>query len=172
MWIACWVSKAINTPSEYVIRIVFIAKMERRPRLSVMLYVLCLSVINEIHPTALQEPVTGTCPHLENTTPNSRSQHLYGQGKISPFNMPWIKTGDIVVKQLFFFKLGATWGSMGNATLRPPYPQERNRLPTVQEAELFPLPIWTGVEERKFLPPQGFNPLTVEMWCFAIQSKL
>jgi hypothetical protein len=62
--------------------------MEGQPSLSVTSYVLFLSVIHKIHPTPLQEPVTGTCPHLENSTPNSRSQRLYGQGKISPINVP------------------------------------------------------------------------------------
>jgi hypothetical protein len=35
---------------------------------------------------------------------------------------------------LFFFNLGARWGWVVNATLRPLYPRERDPVPIVQEA--------------------------------------
>ena len=42
---------------------------------------------------------------------------------------------------------------------RPPlplYPQERAQVPTVQEAQWAPEPVWTGAERRKS-PPQGLE---------------
>jgi hypothetical protein len=63
--------------------------MEGGPRLNVTSYVIYLSVIHEIQPTPLPEPVTGTYLHLENITQNM-VPYPYGQGKIFPFNMPRI----------------------------------------------------------------------------------
>ena len=65
MCIACCVPKVTNTPSEYVTLTAFIiATMVGRTRLSVALYVLCLSVVHEIRPRPLQELVTGTRSHI------------------------------------------------------------------------------------------------------------
>jgi len=175
MCIACWVPKTINTPSEYVIHIAFSLQQWKEDRACVLCYTsfVCLSVIHEIHPTQRRRMNL----ELESALILKILLHKLSfptsiwSRKISPFNMPWIKTEDIVVKLHHFFNLGATWGCMGNATLRSSYPQERNTLPTVQEAGWFSLPVWTGVEKRKFLPPQRFKPLTVCVYCFAIPSK-
>ena len=45
-----------------------------------------------------------------------------------------------------FFNLGPRWRWMVNATPRPLYPQERDPVPTVQEAGWAPGPVWTGAE--------------------------
>jgi len=44
------------------------------------------------------------------------------------------------------FNISDSWGWLGNATLRPPYPRERDPVPTVQEAGWVPSPVWTGAE--------------------------
>jgi len=42
---------------------------------------------------------------------------------------------------------------------RPLYPRYRDAVPTAQEADWAPGPLWTGAE---ILAPAGFYPLTVQ----------
>jgi len=44
------------------------------------------------------------------------------------------------------FNLGSRWGWLVNATPHPLYSQERDPVPTVQEAGWFPEPVWTVAE--------------------------
>jgi len=59
------------------------------------------------------------------------------------------------------FNLGARWGKVFNATLRPLYLRERVPTPTVLEAGLAPRLVWMGAENHSPLPP-GFDPTTVQ----------
>jgi hypothetical protein len=54
------------------------------------------------------------------------------------------------------FNLGARWGLVANATLRPLYPEETYPVLTAQEAGCAPGPIWRGAEN---LAPTGSEPL-------------
>jgi hypothetical protein len=46
-----------------------------------------------------------------------------------------------------------------NATLRPLYPEERDRVPILREAGSVPGSVWTGAGN---LTPPGFDPQTVQ----------
>jgi hypothetical protein len=68
--------------------------------------------------------------------------------------------GVVQVKFYFFFNLGARCGWVVNAAPRPLYPQQRDPVPIVQEAERAPRPVWTGAEN--LAPPPGVDPRTVQ----------
>ena len=55
-----------------------------------------------------------------------------------------------VQRRSCIFNLGTRWGWMANATPQPPYPRERDWVPTVQEAGCFPGPVWTGAENLAY----------------------
>jgi hypothetical protein len=56
----------------------------------------------------------------------------------------------------FFFNLGARWEGVVSTTPWPLYPQERDPVPLVQEAEWLPEPV------RKISPPPEFDSRTVQ----------
>ena len=61
-----------------------------------------------------------------------------------------MKARRVVEVQLYsFFKLGARWRWVVNATHRPLYPRERAQVPIVQEAGWAPGPFWTGAKKSR-----------------------
>jgi len=60
--------------------------------------------------------------------------------------MTWRPRGGVEVQVYYFLNLGASLGSVVNATLRPLEPGERDTVLIGQEVARAPGPIWTGVE--------------------------
>jgi hypothetical protein len=57
------------------------------------------------------------------------------------------------VQIYLFFNLGAVRGWVGSATIRPPYPPERDPVHIEQEAGWASGPVWTGMENLTTVRP-------------------
>jgi hypothetical protein len=69
----------------------------------------------------------------------------------------------------FFFNLSATCGWAVNAMPWPLYPQERDRVPTVQEAQWSPGPVWTGTENSA---TTGIQVIAIHCTHYAVAGPL
>jgi hypothetical protein len=65
----------------------------------------------------------------------------------------------VEVQLYSFFNIGAKWGWAVNATPRPLNPQEKDAVPTVQEAGWAAAPVWTG---RKILTLTEIHPRNLQ----------